>query len=76
MVLPYERESTNLGPWQSAATLASAIVVLGIAVSLPIDRAQTPGDRQPLAESCTVGDDVSNFVCRNRWVADLAHNHR
>jgi hypothetical protein len=78
MVLPNERNLEAFGSWHSAATLASAIVVLGLAMTWPIERAQTPppADRQVAAESCTGDDAVSNFVCRNRWVASLSHNHR
>ncbi len=76
MVRPNERNLEAFGSWHSAATLASAIVVLGLVMSWPLERAQPPTDRQPAAEPCTSGDEVSNYVCRNRWVASLAHNHR
>ncbi len=78
MVLPNERNIEAFGSWHSAATLASAIVALGLVMSWPLERAQTPPptERQSAAEPCTGADAVSNFVCRNRWVADLAHNHR
>ncbi|HEX5868594.1 MAG TPA: hypothetical protein VFY72_12900 [Beijerinckiaceae bacterium] len=44
----------------------------------PLERAQTaaPDKAQTAAAPCTGGDEVSNFVCRNRWLADLEHNHR
>ena len=78
MVLPNERERESLAPWQSAATLAGAIVALGVVVGWPLERAQSSAaDERPSASApCTGGDEVSNFVCRNRWLADLAHNHR
>jgi hypothetical protein len=78
MVLPNERTLEAFGSWHSAATLASAIVVLGLVMSWPLERAGAPppAERQPVSEPCTGGDEVSNFVCRNRWVATLAHNHR
>jgi hypothetical protein len=78
MVLSNERNLEAFGPWHSAATLASAIVVLGLVMSWPLERAGTPppSERQSVSEPCTGGDAVSNFVCRNRWVATLAHNHR
>jgi hypothetical protein len=52
--------------------------VLGLVMSWPLERAGAPppAERQPVSEPCTGGDEVSNFVCRNRWVATLAHNHR
>lgn len=77
MVLPNERDLAAARPW-SAATLASAIVMLGLVMGWPLQRTQTapPGERESTAVPCTGGDEVSNFVCRNRWVADLAHNHR
>jgi hypothetical protein len=76
MVPPNER---NLEPsWHSAATLASAIVALGLVMSWPLGSAEAPPrtDRQPASEPCTGGDDVSNFVCRNGWIASLAHHYR
>ena len=78
MVPPNERNDETFATWGSAATLASAIVMLGLVMSWPLERAQTPppADRQPASKPCTGGDEVSNFVCRNRWVADLEHNHR
>ena len=74
MVLPHERDIGGFGNWHSAATLASAIVVLGLVVGWPTQQAVAPA--MPAPASCTGGDDVSNFVCRNRWVAGLAHHHR
>jgi hypothetical protein len=78
MVLPHERDLIAFGPWHSAATLASAIVVLGLVMGWPIQQAEAEAyaEARAAAEPCTQGDDVSNFVCRNRWVAHLAHNHR
>jgi hypothetical protein len=77
MVLPNERNLAAFGTWHSAATLASAITVLGLVMTWPVERAQAPArEARPAAEPCTGGDEVSNFVCRNRWVANLAHNHR
>ena len=72
MVLPHERDISAFANWRSAATLASAIVVLGLVVGWPTQQAVAP----TTPASCTGGDDVSNFVCRNRWVAGLAHHHR
>jgi len=77
MVLPQQRDSTALGSWNSAATLASAITALGLAMTWPVEGTQAPPkDQLPAYEPCTGGDEVSTFVCRNRWVAHLAHNHR
>jgi hypothetical protein len=78
MVLPNERERESVAPWQSGAMLAGAIVALGLFAGWPLERAQLsmPDERPSAAAPCTGGDEVSNFVCRNRWVADLAHNHR
>ena len=77
MVLPNERNLTAFSAWHSAATLASAIVVLGVVMSWPIERPEVPAPAAPAAaEPCTGGDEVSNFVCRNRWLAYLEHNHR
>jgi hypothetical protein len=77
MVLPHERNPSAFGPWHSAATLASAIVVLGLVMTWPVQRPPAlPSERQPASEPCTSGDEVSDFVCRNGWVADLAHNYR
>jgi hypothetical protein len=78
MVLPHERDLGSFGSWSSAATLASAIVVLGLVVGWQAGEAvaPAPADVRSATEPCTQGDEVSNFVCRNRWVAHLAHNHR
>jgi hypothetical protein len=77
MVLPNERNDGTFRTWGSAATLASAIVALGLVMSWPVERAQAPpADRQPASEPCTGGDEVSNFVCRNGWIASLGHNYR
>ena len=53
MVPPNER---NVEPsWHSAATLASAIVALGLVMSWPLGPAEAPPrtDRQPASEPCT-----------------------
>jgi hypothetical protein len=78
MVLPNERERETQTPWYSGATLAGAIVALGLLAGGPLEQAQTaaPDKPQTAAAPCTGGDEVSNFVCRNRWLADLEHNHR
>jgi hypothetical protein len=78
MVLPHERNLIPFGPWHSAATLASAIVVLGLVMGWPAQHAEAvaPAVAATAAAPCTTGDDVSNFVCRNGWLASLAHNHR
>jgi hypothetical protein len=78
MVLPNERNPIPFGGWHSAATLASAIVVLGLVMGWPAQQVEavTPSGAARAAAPCTTGDDVSNFVCRNGWVASLAHNHR
>ena len=77
MVLPHERNTGAFGGWHSAATLASAIVALGLVMGWPAQEAEavTPAEVRPAAP-CTQGDEVSNFVCRNGWLAHLAHNHR
>ena len=77
MVLPQERNPTAFSSWHSAATLASAITVLGLVMTWPLERTQAPPkDQSPASEPCTGGDEVSTFVCRNRWVAHLEHSHR
>jgi len=78
MVLPQERDSNAPGSWNSAATLASAIVVLGLMMGWPTQQAEAvaPADARSATAPCTQGDEVSNFVCRNTWVAHLASNHR
>jgi hypothetical protein len=79
MVLPHERNPIPFGAWHSAATLASAIVVLGLVMAWPAQQAEAlaPAGAAPAATApCTAGDDVSNFVCRNGWFASLAHNYR
>jgi hypothetical protein len=77
MVLPNERNDGTFATWGSAATLASAIVALGLVMSWPVEQAQTPQTDWKLAsEPCTGGDEVSNFVCRNGWIASLAHHYR
>ena len=76
MVLPHERNLIPFGPWHSAATLASAILVLGLVMGLPAPQTAAVTPVAAPAAPCTSGDDVSNFVCRNGWVASLAHNHR
>ena len=72
MVLPNER---NLEPsWHSAATLASAIVALGLVMSWPLGPVEAPPrtDRLPRVRAVHGRDEVSNFVCRNGWIAGLA----
>ena len=78
MVLPHECDISAFGNWRSAATLASAIVVLGLVVGWPTQQAEAvaAASARPAPAPCTGGDDVSNFVCRNGWVAGLAHHHR
>jgi hypothetical protein len=78
MVLPQERDPGPFGSWSPAATLASAIVALGLVIGWPAQEASAPAAAgvRPAAEPCTQGDEVSNFVCRNGWLAHLAHNHR
>jgi hypothetical protein len=78
MVLPHERNLIPFGAWHSAATLASAVVVLGLVMASPAHQAEAlaPAGTAPAAGPCTAGDDVSNFVCCNGWIASLAHNYR
>ena len=76
MVPPNERNDGTFATWGSAATLASAIVTLGLVMSWPVERALAPLDRKPASEPCTGGDEVSNFVCRNGWIASLSHHYR
>lgn len=74
MILPDERDIRAFGDWHSAATLSSAIVLIGLAIGWPMERATTS---LPSASArCVIGDEVSNFVCRNRWMADLKHHQR
>ena len=71
MVLPHERNLIPFDAWHSAATLASSIVMLGLVMGWPAQQAEAvaPAVAGSAAAPCTAGDDVSNFVCRNRWVA-------
>jgi hypothetical protein len=79
MLSSIERHLAAFGPWQPAATLASALVGLGLVLGWP---AQHPGAVSsapaPLAaaDRCTDGDEVSNFVCRNTWLAGLRRSYR
>jgi hypothetical protein len=62
-----------------AATLATALVALGLIMSGPIDRAGASAalaETRSASEACSVGNEVSNFVCRNTWLAHLRSNYR
>jgi hypothetical protein len=79
MVLSTERKPAALAPWQVPATLASAVVAVGLVAgwSAPNSGALTPApDRTVATERCTQGDDVSNFVCRNTWMAHHKRSYR
>ena len=79
MVASSERILVPFGPWHPAATLASALVALGLLMAAPIERADASAvSAGMLAASgaCSVGDEVSNFVCRNAWLAHLRWNYR
>ena len=77
MVPPNERDPAAFS-WHSAAMLASAIVVLGLIMAWPTQQAEAvaPAGARAAAERCSQGDAVSNFVCRNSWVAQLQRNYR
>jgi hypothetical protein len=79
MVASTERTLVAFGPLHPAATLASAIVALGLIMSAPIGRAD-PGavttDMLSASAACRSGDEVANFVCRNAWLAHLRRNYR
>ena len=79
MVLSTERKPAAFGPWQVPATLASAAVALGLVVgwSAPNAGALPVVTDGPVAtERCTQGDEVSNFVCRNTWMAHHKRSYR
>ena len=79
MLLSSERNLTAFGSWQPAATLASAVVALGLVIGWPTQQAEAvPASPDELAsiEPCTQGDEVSNFVCRNTWMASLRRAYR
>jgi len=77
MVPPNERNDETFATWGSAATLASAIVALGLVMSWPAEQTQTAlSDLKAASEPCTGGDQVSDFVCRNGWMASLSHHYR
>ena len=79
MLLASERNPTAFGPWQPAATLASAVVALGIVIGWPTQPAEAvpaSPDQKVATERCARGDDVSNFVCRNTWMAGLKRTYR
>ena len=67
------------GSWRRAATLVSGVVALGLIVGWPTPSVPTaaPAARvQPSAALCASADDVSNFVCRNTWMAGLRRTYR
>jgi hypothetical protein len=68
----------NLGRWRRVATFASAVAGLGLVMAWPLQRGESVPAVQAAApaERCTAGDDVSNFICRNTWVAGLKRNYR
>ena len=79
MLLSSERNLDAFGPWQPAATLATAVVGLGLVIGWPTRPAEAETivpAVQTSAERCTEGDDVSNFVCRNTWMASLKRTYR
>ena len=79
MLSASERNLTAFGPWQPAATLASALVALGLVIGWPTQQAEAvPASPDELAgiEACRHGNEVSNFVCRNTWMASLRRAYR
>ena len=78
MVASSERNHAAFGPLHPAATLASAIVALGLIMSGaigPADAGARSANRSA-DRACSGGDQVSNFVCRNGWLAHLRWNYR
>lgn len=73
-----ERILAAFGHWQRAATVASAVLAFGLVMTWPTEQAPlaTPADAPLAAEPCSQGDDVSRFVCRNTWMANLRRNYR
>ncbi len=79
MVLSTERKPAAFGPWQLPATLATAVVALGLVAGWSAPNAgavPVTTDRAVATERCTQGDDVSNFVCRNTWMANHKRGYR
>jgi hypothetical protein len=79
MVATSERNLVAFGPLHPAATLASAIVALGLLMAAPIgpaDARAVAADMRTANGACSGDDEVSNFVCRNAWLAHLRWNHR
>jgi hypothetical protein len=77
MVASNERTLVAFGPLHPAATLAGALVALGLLMSAPIDRADaSAANPRSAGGACSTGDEVSNFVCRNGWLAHLRQNYR
>ena len=79
MVASSERTPVALGPLHPATTLAGALVALGLIMSGPIgpaDAGARSADVHSAAAACSGGNEVSNFVCRNGWLAHLRRNYR
>ena len=79
MVASNERNPIAYGPLHPAATLASALVALGVIMSGPIgpaDAVARSADMRSTGGACSVGSEVSKFVCRNGWLAHLRRNYR
>jgi hypothetical protein len=73
-----KRTFPTFGRWQRAATIGSAILAFGLVATWPGERAPvaTPADTPLAAQSCSQGDEVSRFVCRNTWMANLRRSYR
>jgi hypothetical protein len=79
MVSSSERTLVAFGPLHPAATLASAVVALGLIISglvAPSDAGARSAEARSAGGACSIGDEVSNFVCRNAWLAHLRWNYR
>jgi hypothetical protein len=80
MIATSERNFVAFGPLHPAATLASALVALGLLMAAaPLGRADAgavSADVRTASTACSVGDEVSNFVCRNAWLAHLRWHYR
>jgi hypothetical protein len=80
MVPSSERTVAAFGSWQSAATLASAVVAIGLAVGWSAERADAGAVSSSVSAvpsgRCSVGDESSNFICRNTWLSHVRWSYR